>query len=98
MENTDHLTDKQRQYVQHLAAGMPSRSAARSAGYSESFSKVAAHRLSGKPAVAKAIESIRAEGRTMAVYDLATAMAEAEAVCAFAKLHKTPWPTARAPS
>jgi phage terminase small subunit len=88
MNNGDHLTDRQREYVQHLARGLDSRVAARSAGYSESFSKVASHRLGKKTAVAQAIESIRAEGMKIAVYDLATAMREAEAVCAFAKLHK----------
>src|SRR4029077_14275137 len=84
----DTLTDKQRGYVENIARGMESRAAARSAGYSESFSRVAAHRLGKQSEVSKAIESIRAEGRTLAVYDLATAMREAEDVCAFAKLHK----------
>ena len=84
----EQLTDKQRRYVENIARGLDSRTAAKSAGYSDSFSKVAAHRLGKKPAVAQAVERIRAEGMKIAVYDLATAMAEAEAVCAFAKLHK----------
>jgi hypothetical protein len=88
MDNGDHLTDRQREYAQHLARGLDSRAAARAAGYSESFSKVAAHRLGKNPAVAQAIATIRKEGMQAAVYDLATAMREAEAVCAFAKLHK----------
>jgi phage terminase small subunit len=82
------ITHRQRLYVENIAKGMPSRAAARSADYSESFSRVAAHRLGKKPAVVKAIEEIRKKGREMAVYDLATAMKEAEDVCAFAKLHK----------
>lgn len=90
MDDTNDLTDKQRAYVQHVAAGMDSRAAARSAGYSESFSKVAAHRLGKKPAVSKAIESIRAEGRTMAVYGLVEAMKEADDAAAFARQHKNP--------
>jgi len=84
----DTLTDKQRAYVENISRSLSSREAALAAGYSPSFSRVAAHRLGKKSEVSKAIESIRAEGRTMAVYDLATAMREAEDVCAFAKLHK----------
>jgi hypothetical protein len=84
----DALTDKQRLYVENVARGLDSRAAARAAGYSESFSRVAVHRLGKNPAVAAAIEAIRAEGRKMAVYDLAAAMREADEVCAFAKLHK----------
>jgi phage terminase small subunit len=84
----DGLTNKQRAYVRNLTAGMDSRQAARAAGYRDSYAKVAAHRLGGKPAVAQAIATIRKEGMKAAVYDLATAMREAEAVCAFAKLHK----------
>jgi hypothetical protein len=85
---TDALTERQRQYVQHLARGMNSRKAALAAGYSASFSRVAAHRLGKKPEVARAIAAIRTEGMLIAVYDLATAMAEAEDVCAFAKKHR----------
>lgn len=88
MDDHEHLTEKQRRYVEHVAAGMDSRAAALKAGYSPSFAKVAAHRLGKKLAVAQAIASIRSEGRTMAVYDLATAMREADDVCAFAKQHK----------
>jgi terminase small subunit-like protein len=84
----DTLTDKQRRYVENISRGMASREAARSAGYSESFARVAAHRIGGKPAVAQAIEEIQKKGREMAVYDLATAMREANEVCNFAKLHK----------
>ena len=84
----DALTDKQRRYVENIAKGMPSREAALAAGYSPSFSRVAAHRLGKKSEVSKAIESIQAEGRKVAVYDLATAMKEANEVCNFAKRHK----------
>src|ERR1041384_2721084 len=84
----DALTTKQRQYAEHISRGMLSREAALAAGYSPSFSRVAAHRLGKKSEVSKAIESIQAEGRKVAVYDLATAMKEAEDVCAFAKLQK----------
>jgi len=81
----DTLTDKQRGYVENIARGMESRAAARSAGYSESFSKVAAHRIGGKPAVAKAIEEIRQKGRVMAAYGLVEAMREADDAATFAR-------------
>jgi hypothetical protein len=84
----EELTDRQRRYVENISSGMTPRATATSAGFSESYAKVAAHRLGKKPAVAQAIASIRSEGRTMAVYDLATAMREADDVCAFAKQHK----------
>ena len=82
------LTDKQRRYAENIARGLGSREAAKVAGYSESFSKVAAHRLQKYPAVAKTIAEIRRAGMKAAVYDLTTAMKEAEEVCTFAKLHK----------
>lgn len=52
------LTDRQREYVRYLASGKPSRDAARAAGFSDSYAKVAAHRLAKKPAVAQAIAAI----------------------------------------
>lgn len=88
MENTEHLTDQQRKYVQHLTAGMPSRAAAKAAGYSDSYAMVAAHRLGKKPTVVAAIARIREEGMKMACYDLAAAMAEADEAARFARLHK----------
>jgi phage terminase small subunit len=90
MKNSEHLTDKQERYAQYLAAGMESQAAARKAGYSDSFARVAAFRMKKKPAVAKALASIQAEGRKMAVYDLAKAMQEAAEVIEFAKQHKHP--------
>ena len=69
MDDLDGLTDRQREYVQHIARGLGSRDAARASGYSESFSRVAAWRLGKKPAVATAIEEIRSRGRELAVYD-----------------------------
>jgi Terminase small subunit len=88
MKDPEHLTDQQHKYVQHLAAGMGSRAAARAAGYSDSYAKVAAHRLQKKPAVAAAIEEIRKKGCEMAAYDLSRAMAEAQEVITFAKQNK----------
>lgn len=81
-------TERLRRYVDNMGRGMDSFPAAKAAGYSDSYARVAAHRLMKKPAVAQAIATIRKEGMKVAVYDLATAMREAEAVCAFAKLHK----------
>jgi hypothetical protein len=67
---------------------MDSRQAAKRAGYSDSFAKVAHYRLQKKPAIAREIDAIRAEGRQMAVYDLARAMREAQDVIDFSKKHK----------
>ena len=90
MKDSERLTDKQERYAQYLAAGMESQAAAKKAGYSDSFARVAAFRMKHKPSVAKAIDAIQAEGRKLAVYDLAKAMDEAADVIAFAKQHKHP--------
>jgi hypothetical protein len=78
------LTDRQRKYVQAVAAGRDSATAARMAGYSESFSIVAASRIGKIPAVKKALESIRAEIRSRTLYDLEAAVAETDRALAFA--------------
>jgi phage terminase small subunit len=96
MEHTEHLTDKQRRYKDLLASGMPSRSAAKTAGYSDSYARVAAHRLGMKPAVIQALAEIRKEGMKMAAYGLVEAMQEAEDAAAFAKLHKNPMANVKA--
>lgn len=88
MEDTDRLTERQWRYVQRVASGMASIPAATAAGYSPSFTKVSASRLLKKPSVAKALDRVRTEGRTLAAYDLARAMAEAQEVIVFAKQHK----------
>jgi hypothetical protein len=96
MNNGDHLTDRQREYVRHLASGKPSRDAARAAGFSDSYAKVAAHRLGKNPAVAQAIAAIRKEGMQAAVYDLATAMREAGEDRAFAIAQHNPMAAVKA--
>src|SRR5438874_403124 len=88
--DTERLTERMRRYVQHVASGKDSVIAAKLAGFSDSYAKVAGHRLMNNPIVAKAIESVRTEGRKMAAYDLAKAMAESEQVIEFAKAHKNP--------
>jgi phage terminase small subunit len=85
----ESLTDKQRKFVELYTRGkMDKVHAARAAGYQGSGANKAGSRLLKNPIVRRAIESIQAEGRTMAVYGLAEAMKEADEVCAFAKLHK----------
>jgi len=90
MEDTDHLTDKLRRYIENISCGMGSFPAAKKAGYSSSYAKVIATRTKKNPVVAQAIERIRAEGMKMAVFDLAAAMEEAEDAAAFARQHKNP--------
>ena len=85
----EQLTDKQRRYVQHIASGLESRQAARTAGYSDSFAKVAHYRLQKKPAVARAIAAIRQEGTKLAAYGLAEALAQAQEGIDFAKQNKS---------
>ena len=70
MGNTNCLTEKQRRYVQYVASGMDSKAAAKAAGYSDSFAKVAHYRLQKKPAVASAIEAILSDARREAKYTL----------------------------
>jgi phage terminase small subunit len=81
----DNLTGKQLRYVENIAKGMSLRDAALKAGYSLSFSKVAAGRLGQSPAVAQAIAGIRAEARKIACYDVSVAMDEALDAIAFAR-------------
>jgi hypothetical protein len=88
MKDCERLTDKQAQYVRHLASGKPSRDAAKAAGYSDSYARVATHRLMKKPTVAQAIERIRVEGMKMAAYGVVEAMKEADDAAAFARANK----------
>jgi phage terminase small subunit len=90
------LTDKQRRYVEGLARGLPSRDAAKAAGYSRSYAMVAAHRLKSKPAVVEALANVRREGMKMASYSLVEAMAEADAAAQFARQHKNPMAVVKA--
>ena len=53
--------------------------------------KKAASRLLKNPTAARAIEAIRAEGRTVAAYGLVEVMKEAEGGATFARKHKTRW-------
>ena len=90
MKDCARLTDKQERYAEHLARGMESRAAAKAAGYSDSYARVAATRMKKYPAVARAVEVIRAEGRTLAAYDLVAAMAQAQEGIDLARVHKNP--------
>jgi phage terminase small subunit len=83
----ESLTDKQRKFVELYTSGkMDKVHAAQAAGYQQgSGAKKAGSRLLKNPIVRRAIDSIQAEGRTMAVYGLAEAMKEADDAAAFAK-------------
>jgi phage terminase small subunit len=64
----DNLTGKQLRYVENIAKGMSLRDAALKAGYSLSFSKVAAGRLGQSPAVARRLlESERRREKLLAM-------------------------------
>ena len=75
-------------YIQHLASGMASYPAAKSAGYSDAYSKVAATRLGKLPAVKAAVNGIQLEGRKMASYELSQALTDCDNAAAFAMKHK----------
>ena len=60
------LTHRRETYIRLLATGLPSREAAVQAGFSKSYSKVAATRLGKLPAVKSAVDAIQLEGRKMA--------------------------------
>jgi phage terminase small subunit len=76
---TDALTDKQRLYVENISRGMESRAAARAAGYSESFSRVAAFRLGKNPVVVDAVEAIQAKLRKKTLFTQGKAIEEIDA-------------------
>ena len=84
----DGLSDRQRKCADYVASGLAPRDAARKAGFSESYARKASQRLLKIPAIQQAVETVRVQGRTLAAYDLKTAMAEAQAVCEFAITHK----------
>ena len=77
------LTDRQEQYVRAMARGVPSREAARSCGYSQSYSEKISTRLAKHPAVKSAIDGIRKEARTAAVYGLVEAVKEIDRAILF---------------
>jgi hypothetical protein len=86
--NEEELNDRQRRFVEFVASGLSLAEAARHAGFSGSYARKANRVLMKHPAIASAIARIRMEGRKLSAYGLSEAMREAEAVCAFAKLHK----------
>ena len=95
-QDIDHLPDRQQRIIQRVASGQGWREAARAEGCKDSYARVIRTRMQKNPAVAKAIESIRAEGRKIAVYGLVEAMQEAEDAASFAKLHKNPMANVKA--
>ncbi len=83
--NEGELTERQRKLVQYVATGDPMQQAAKKAGFSPSYARKSS-RLLKHPMIAAAVEAIRAEGRTLAAYDLSEAMKEAEDAARFARL------------
>ena len=82
------LTHRRETYIRLLATGLPSREAALQAGFSKSYSKVAATRLGKLPAVKSAVDGIQLEGRKMASYELSQALTDCDNAAAFAMKHK----------
>ncbi len=84
-KDPNDLPERWRRIVARVAVGEEWSAAAKAEGCSEPYSRVIHTRMKKHPTVAKAIQEIQAEGRKLAVYDLATAMKEAEEVITFAK-------------
>ena len=82
------LTHRRETYIRLRANGLPSREAALQAGFSKSYSKVAATRLGKLPAVKAAVDEVQMEGRKMASYDLATALTDCDRAAEFARKNK----------
>ena len=71
------LNDRQRDFLKHVAGGMPAQQAATAAGYAPAYARKAS-RLLKQPMIAKELELIRAKARDLAGYDVAMAMDEAK--------------------
>jgi hypothetical protein len=65
------------------------------AGYGKSYAVVASSRLGKIPAVAKALESIRAEFRNRTLYDLEAAVSEVDRAVSFADTKSNPQAVAK---
>ena len=87
MQRPRPLNHRLEKYIQAVAGGVSSTEAALEAGYSRSYALVAGRRLNRDPLVRAAIAAIQAEGRTVAAYNLAAAMEEAQRVIEYAKQH-----------
>ena len=88
MEGIPQKNARLRQYAQNRGKNMPPYQAARAAGYSESYAKVAAFRLDKKPEVIAEISAVQQVGRVEAGFSLAQAMQQAAEDWRFARLNK----------
>jgi hypothetical protein len=89
------LTARQRKYIEAVGSGQDSVSAALSAGYGKAYAQAAASRIGKIPAVAKALESIRAEFRSRTLYDLEAAVSEIDRALSFAYSKGNPMSVAK---
>ena len=87
MTDPGTLNARQQRLVELVATGIPVQQAAQQAGFSPSYARKAS-KLLKLPAIATAVADIRERGRSLAAYNLATAMREAQEVIDFAKKHK----------
>jgi len=82
------LNDRQRRYVELLASGLDSVTAARQAGYGAAYAKKLSTRAKQRPVLSAAIDEVRQQVRKTTLYTAEVAMAEAEDAIAFAKKNK----------
>ena len=87
------LTQKQQRFAELLAAGVPYGQAATQAGYK---SKASSYYALKHPLVQQYLQSIRAESRAIATYDLVMAMEEAAFARSFAIEHENPMAVVKA--
>jgi phage terminase small subunit len=90
MKDEGHLSSKLQRYAENRARGMDSFSAAKSAGYRDSYARVIATRTKKNHLVAEAVAHMRNEGMKLAAYGLLQAMQEADSAAAFTREHKGP--------
>jgi phage terminase small subunit len=89
MDTVDPLNDRQRKFAEGVACGLTVQQAARQAGFSPSYSRKSS-KLLKHPGVSALVATIREQGRTLAAYDLAQAMAQAQKGIDLAEKHKNP--------
>ena len=81
------LNDRQQKFVAAVASGLSTQQAALKAGFSQSYARKSS-RLLRHPTIASAVAAIREQGRTLAAFDLESALREADQAAKFARANK----------
>jgi hypothetical protein len=89
-KDTDHLLDRWRRIIQRVARGEDWMPAARAQGCSSSYARVIRTLMMKNSAAARYLASIQAEARSVAVYGVVEAMAQAQKGIDLAEKHHNP--------